>query len=306
MLNDEWKIPPVVLEALPVRVRADLIRSAAAVGRIEELRLHAGRRATVTAGGRNIPLPVVLTRAEADAALFALCERSVYAFRETLAQGYVTLRGGIRVGVCGRASVCGSGVTGIYDVSTLAVRIPHPFPDVGGEVCALLGRLGMTGGILIWSPPGVGKTTLLRAVARRLASGAEPLRVAVVDTRGELGFSLDDPSLCLDLLSGYPKSEGIAIAARTLNAQVIVCDEIGGRAEAEAITEAHNCGVPLIASAHASSVAELLGRSGMGLLHRSGSFGAYVGIKRRPGVPDYVYSVCLREDADVSFLVSDL
>lgn len=298
-----------------MRVREDILRVAENYGMIEELRLHSGRRATLTCGDRNILTPAVLTRSEMDGVLMRLCENSVYAYRETIAQGYITLRDGIRVGVCGRASLNSGKIVGVYDISTLAVRIPHTVPDIGDEICELLKNMNNTKGILIYSPPGVGKTTLLRAVAKKLASGDNALRVAVIDTRGELGVFLDNPSLCVDLLSGYPKETGIAIAAGTLGAQVIICDEIGSRAEADAIRSAHNCGVPLIATAHAANVRELLGRSGIGILHKSGSFGAYVGIRRKEHISaprsgvivmseiDYDYDVCKREDADDDYLI---
>ena len=162
---------------------------------------------------------------------------------------------------------------------------------------------GFTNGVLIYSPPGVGKTTLLRSLAVMLSSGKEARRVSVIDTRGELAYSLSAPTLCVDLLSGYPKHVGLLLASRTLGPEVMICDEIGSRAEAEAICEAHNCGVPLIATAHASSVRELLGRAGMGLLHRAGTFGAYVGIKRS-GKFSFVYDICKREDADIAYLES--
>lgn len=310
--NNSYSIPEQVAAALPPRVRDDILKAAQNCKMIEEVRLHSGRRATLSADGHNVLTPAVLTRSEADEVLMRLCENSVYAYRDTMAQGYITLRDGVRVGICGRASVSGGKIAGVYDISTLAVRIPHPIPDVGEEICRLIDEMKYTRGVLIYSPPGVGKTTVLRAVARRLASGGNARRVAVVDTRGELGYSLDGSSLCIDLLSGYPKEIGIAIAAGSLGAEIIVCDEIGSRAEAEAIRSAHNCGVPLIATAHAASVRELLGRSGIGLLHRSGSFGAYVGLKRKPRCPDerslfsdFEYDICKWEDADESCLIGN-
>ena len=159
---------------------------------------------------------------------------------------------------------------------------------------------GYSRGILIYSPPGVGKTTLLRGVISLISSGEggySPLRTAVVDTRGELTFSNGGKGLCIDVLSGYPRALGIEIATRTLSAQLIVCDEIGDYAEAMALVSSHNCGVPLIASTHARSVDELMRRTGIMLLHEARVFGAYVGISRGAGM-DFCYDVHLRDEMD--------
>ena len=294
-------IPEFIRFALPERVRDDIEAVASRQKRVEEIRLHCGRRVTLTSSGKNIPTSSVLTKQEMDRTLTRLCEGSVYAFRDTIADGYIGLRGGVRVGVCGRAALSGGKICGVYDIDTLVIRIPHPSPALGKEIADLIRKENFTGGILIYSPPGVGKTTLLRSLAKIMSSGENAVRVSVIDTRGELGYSLGDPSLCLDVLSGYPKHIGISIAARTLSPQVIICDEIGSRVEAEAICEAQGCGVPLIATAHASCVRELLGRSGMGLLHRSGCFSAYVGIQRR-GEFGFSYDICKREDVDTAYL----
>ena len=296
-------IPECVKLALPERVRADIEQAAKELKRIEEMRFHCGRRTTLTSMGRNIPTAAVLSRNEMERLLTRLCGGSVYAFRDTIAEGYINPGGGVRVGVCGRAALSGGKISGVYEIDTLVIRIPHRSPPLGREIVGLIKEMNFTRGVLIYSPPGVGKTTHLRSLAIMLSSGNEAKRVSVIDTRGELAFALDSPALCLDLLSDYPKHTGISIASRTLGSEVIICDEIGSRAEAEAIREAHNCGVPLIATAHAASVRELLGRIGIGILHRAGCFGAYVGLSRR-GSFGFDYDICKREDADIAFLDS--
>ncbi len=295
------EIPEQIRLALPERVRGEIENSAVELGRVEEIRLHCGRRVTLTSGGRNLPTSCILTRDEIDRVLTRLCGGSVYAFRDTIAEGYISLCGGIRVGVCGRAAISGGKIRGVYDIDTLAIRIPHRSPPLGREIVGILEEMNFTRGVLIYSPPGVGKTTLLRSLAAMLSSGGCPRKVSVIDSRGELAFALDSPSLCLDILTGYPKQAGIELAARTLGSQIMICDEIGSRAEAEAICEAHNCGVPLIATTHAASVRELLGRTGIGLLHRAGCFGAYVGLSRK-GSFGFNYDICMREDADIAYL----
>ncbi len=277
-------LPAVVMRALPNRLSDEIRRTTSPLG-IEEIRMRANRRCSLVVSGKNVMLETVLDRAEIESVLEGMCQGSLYAFSDTINQGYVSLPGGVRVGVCGRAGCEGDRIIGIYEVSSLSVRIPHKSRPQGAEICRLLDSFDRTSGVLIYSPPGIGKTTLLRSVAVMLASGAWdadalPLRTVVIDTRGELAFASEGRDLCLDVLSGYPRRRGIEIATRCLNAEVIICDEIGDYEEAMSLVASHNCGVPLIASAHAGSVDQLLSRTGLRLLHEARIFGAYVGIER--------------------------
>lgn len=305
----ERGIPAAVADMLPARVRGEVSAVAAGLCGIEEVRLHTGRRITLTASGdisraegrsANYPTPAVLSQAEMDGVLTLLCGGSLYACRDTIVRGYVTYRGGYRVGVCGSAAVSGGSIVGIGDVSTLAIRIPHTSPPVGAEICRLISDMSYTRGVLIYAPPGVGKTTLVRSVAARLAAGRDARRVAVVDERGELAPGLGGVGLCVDILAGYPKARGIEIAARTLGAEVVITDEIGAREDADAVAAAQGCGVPLIATTHAGDIRELMCRPGIARLHATGAFGAYVGIRRARGRFDYIYDITPWEKADDS------
>ena len=210
------------------------------------------------------------------------------------------LDGGVRVGVGGRAAVLDGKINAISEVAVLCIRLPHRTPVVGSEIAALFEGLHATRGILLYAPPGVGKTTILRGVATLLAGGDTPRRTAVIDTRGELGCFVGE-RLLIDVLSGYPRGRGIGIATRTLSAEVIISDEVGDLAEAQEIVSAHIGGVPLIATAHAFSVRELLSRPGMRHLHEARVFGAYVGISRAAGQFCYHYDVTDWEAADAYF-----
>lgn len=300
IVNDEALFPAPLSAMLPARVMAAATRAVPRGLFPEELRLRRERTASLVVAGENYPLDVYLSGAEIDGLLLAMCAGSLYAHHDTLKEGYVMLGGGIRVGVAGRAAVLNGRISAISEVTVLCIRLPHRTPTVGAEIVRLFEKLHGTRGVLLYAPPGVGKTTVLRGVAALLAGGDHPRRTVMIDTRGELGCYPADGSL-LDVLAGYPRGAGIAIATRTLSAEVILSDEVGDLAEAQEIVAAHIGGVPLIATAHAFGVRELLSRPGMRLLHEARVFGAYVGISREAGPFCYRYDITDWEAADAYF-----
>ncbi len=300
VLNDRAPLPESLRYLLPPRLSEEIERIVPAGCLAEEIRLRRERCASLVLNAEHLRLRTVLSGAEMDALLPRLCGGSLYAHGETVCKGYIALGEGIRVGVCGRANLVHGEVIGVSEISSFVIRLPHPHPPLlGGEICALL-KSAPFWGILLYAPPAEGKTTLLRAIAAQMAGGPDPKRVAVVDTRGELDTPPVLPQLTLDILSGYPRGQGISIAARTLSPQLIVCDEIGDLAEAREILAAHIGGVPLLASAHASNLRELLARPGIRLLHEAGCFAAYVRLRRRPGAFDFDYEITPREAANAA------
>ena len=277
-LRRETRIPPQLAAILPLSLCDAVERSP--FTRVEELRLHKNRHAAISCGGRHRLLPPVLDEREIHHILQEMCGGSLYAHTQTINQGYLTLPGGIRVGICGSAAMEHGHMIGVGEVSGLVIRIPHAPAVSVSPLIALLDAMKGLQGILIYAPPGVGKTTLLRALAREAAGGANGRYTVAVDTREELAPWLEGEELLLDVLVGYPRDLGIEIALRSLGAQLILCDEIGNLQDAGAALQAANSGVPLIATTHARSVAELLRKPMIGRLHRARVFGAYVGLVR--------------------------
>ena len=156
-----------------------------------------------------------------------------------------------------------------------------------------------SGGLLIYAPPGEGKTTLLRSVIKEISRGRQALRCAVIDTRGELSEGISEKDLLVSVLLGYPKRVGIEIAVRSMNAQILVCDEIGAANDAASIIDAHGCGIPLVASCHGGSAEEILNRNGIMMLHKARIFSYYIGIKRKDG--DFSYSATSWREANALF-----
>ena len=273
-----------VLRALPER----LLREIKAVrrssdgfdGALREIRLHAGRLSHLVVGGRTAALPVALSREELTGYVRTLCGGSLYAYGDCLREGYLPLPGGSRAGISGEFFTESGRIVGIREIGSVVIRVARAVPGAGALAERIFRRMGCRRGLLIFSPPGCGKTTALRDLAVRLSGGARPLRTAIVDCRGELSGDWYGRGACVDLLSGCTKGEGIAIATRTLSPDVILVDEIGGAEEVEAIRSVESGGVPIVATVHGVSLARLAGASPVAPLIRTGIFGGFVGIER--------------------------
>ena len=196
--------PPQILRHLPPDLAAEIRRLWCAPPP-EELCLRRAGQSCLCRGRTAIPLSRRLHGQEMDEILNRLCGGSMYAHQDTLRQGYLTLDGGIRVGVCGRMRMDGNRPMGILDISSLIFRIPRAVAVPTETVCRLLCQTHPGRGTLIYSPPGVGKTTLLRALIPALTSPPYRLRLAVIDTREELSACGAQYAGGAEWLIGYPR-----------------------------------------------------------------------------------------------------
>lgn len=205
---------------------------------------------------------ITVTQKDLEYQLSAFCRGSVYAYQENISEGFVTLCGGHRVGVAGRAVKKEGSVMSLRDVSGLNLRIARAFPGCADAVMPYLVSCGRVRSSLIIAPPCSGKTTLLRDAARQLS---RMFRVTVVDERSELaamqnGIPSFDVGMQTDVLDAFPKNTGIRCAIRALSPQVIVTDEIGTEEDQSAICELLKSGSAILASMHGYSIEETLAR----------------------------------------------
>lgn len=277
-----------LLGLIPQRI-ARAIEAQTGLEEAEEIRLRVGRPPQVVFSEGDMLIDTgPLSAQEAKELTEKLCRHSVYAHEEELIRGFISFPGGVRIGAVGRPVVSEGKIVRMTEPSCFNIRISREAVGCAEELMRYLTENGRPVSSLIAAPPGGGKTTLLRDVARCFSSGlgALPVKVAIADERGELaGLSDGAPSFSLgprtDVLDHAPKAESVRIFVRTMSPQLIITDEIGDPADAEALAEAARCGVAVIASAHASSADELLSRSSLKEALTGGVFKRVLMLSRR-------------------------
>ena len=230
---------------------------------------------------------------------------SLYAYEDEIRQGFLTIEGGHRVGLCGKAVLEGDKVRTIKEISSLNIRIAHEKRGCADAVFPYLFEDGGLVNTLLVSPPGAGKTTMLRDMIRQVSDGSRygPGRsVAVVDERSELaacflGQPQCDLGMRTDVLDGCPKAVGMMMAIRSMAPYAVAVDEIGTKEDLEALRQASNCGCRILATVHGSSVFDLTNKPVISEMVREKVFGRYVvlGKSPHPGTAIGIYDENRRE-----------
>ena len=190
----------------------------------------------------------------------------------TVSRGYITAPGGHRIGICGDAVMKNGEITGIRNISSVCIRIARDFPGISRD----LGKL--SGSVLILGAPGWGKTTLLRDLIREKSKSGK--YISVVDEREELFPSGLHRGPRTEVLTGCSKSDGIDMLLRTMGPEIIAMDEITAEEDCLALQKAAWCGVTLLATAHAASLADYLHRNVYAPLVRQNLFDTIVILHR--------------------------
>lgn len=232
----------------------------------EEIRLRTGGTMAVLLPDGEIDTGVEVAQEDLESVCNLATEFSRYAATETIRLGYLPMRGGCRIGLCGTAVVKNGCNTNLKEISAVSIRIARDQPGIARTLTPQLLRDGVFVSTLILAPPGAGKTTLLRDLVRCLSDGIEiehPFRVSLVDERSEvavlwMGQPQMDVGSRTDVLEACPKALAIPMMLRAMNPQIIAVDEITAREDLTAMTQAANCGVGLLATIHGGSISELL------------------------------------------------
>ena len=237
---------------------------------IQEIRLRVNRPTAVsvknniryiTAEGQltyNPDFGVIADYRDLQKTFEAICQYSVHSFQHEITEGFVTVKGGHRAGICGTSVIRENSVENIKNISSINFRIAREIKGCADELCNKVFGAGLCN-FLIAGSPGSGKTTRLRDISRMLGGR---YKTAGIDERGELaavmnGIPQNDVGINTDVFDGYSKPLGIMTAIRVMSPQIIICDEIGSEEDFNALYQASNSGVYVAASIHSFDMDEL-------------------------------------------------
>ena len=268
---------------------------------IEEIRIRVDRPVILKyPEGKEDILDHVVTQNEILNILQSLCNNSIYSYQSQICDGYITLKGGHRVGITGNVAMKDGKITNVNYVSSLNFRIAREIIGASDEIFKeVITRINSQNNFknsnndtsnleinntLIVSKPGCGKTTVLRDLVRNISNMG--FTVSLIDERGEIasmykGIPQNDIGLRTDVMDNVTKSLGMKIAVRTMAPQVIVADEIGTEGDLEAINYGICSGVKGIFTAHGSDIAELRQNSTLNKLYEEKLFKRIIFLENR-------------------------
>ena len=273
-----------ILKIFPLHIRSELQKVFETLEGIEEIRIRVSQPIMLLTDQREYFFSMekggCLTRDNKDAYVVTphdisdmivfISRYSLFAFEEEIRNGFITLEGGHRVGLSGQAVFQEGWMHTIRNIAYLNIRVNHEKKECARRLIPHLYRqpASKQSGIyntLLISPPGRGKTTLLRDLIRLLSNGSGEhtgLKVSIVDERSEIagcyrGIPQNDVGMRTDVLDGCPKSSGMMLLIRTMSPQVVAVDELGSKEDVEAVAYAVHCGCSILGSVHAADLEEV-------------------------------------------------
>lgn len=293
--DEVYKILPVTISNIIDRYFVDDV--------IQEIRIKTGKPIILNLSMGEKVLDYKVTAEDLRYMMVKISNYSLYAFEEEIKQGYITLRGGHRVGLAGECVISRGEVRTIKNISSLNIRICKEIIGASNKVMKLIAENNRVYNTLIVSPPKCGKTTILRDIAKNISNGMYQInlqgkKVTIVDERSEIaacynGIPQMNVGIRTDILDNCLKKDGMLMAIRSLSPEIIICDEIGTIGEIEALNMAFNSGVNIIVTIHGYSIEDIYARDVFKPLIENCILERIVILsnKKGPGTIENIYSI---------------
>ena len=258
-----------ILRVLPVKI-ANEVKSFLLKDSIQEIRIKVNKPVIINLSSKEVILNSIVTLDDIKQILVRVSNYSLYAYEEEIKQGYITIKGGHRIGIAGECVLSQGEVRTIRNISSLNIRICREVKGCSNEVMKFITENNRVFNTLIVSPPKCGKTTILRDIARNISNGM-PInslmgkKVSIIDERSEIASCFNgvpqlDVGIRSDILDNCLKKDGMIMAIRSLSPDILICDEIGTEGDMEALNMAFNSGVNIIVSIHGYSIEDIYRR----------------------------------------------
>ena len=265
----EEKLYTLIQQYFPSELQQSMLRYESLFSEVQEIRCRIERPLVLRLRqNREQSVAERLTAHQLHHIVDRITQGSVYAWEEEFRQGYLTLRGGHRVGLAGKGVLEHGRIRTLKQISGLNFRIARSIPGAAERLIPHVVENGRLRNTLLISPPGCGKTTMLRDLICQLSDGIPEqkfagVNIGVVDERSELAGCVNGiPQLAIgmrtDVLDGCPKSEGIRMMIRSMGPQAVAADEIGSEADIAALEEALQSGVAILTTAHGNGLQDVL------------------------------------------------
>ncbi|MGL5353133.1 MAG: stage III sporulation protein AA [Clostridium sp.] len=296
-----------ILKVLPLKISNEVSKYFE-IDEVQEIRIKVGKQVILNSFKVERILNTIITVEDIKQILVKISNYSLYAYEEEIKQGYITIKGGHRIGIAGECVVVSETIRTIKNISSLNIRICREVLGSSNEVMKYISKYNRIYNTLIVSPPKCGKTTILRDIARNISSGMGIInlsgkKVSIIDERSEIaacfnGVPQMDVGIRSDVLDNCLKKDGMIMAIRSLSPEVLICDEIGSRGDIEALLMAFNSGVNIVVTLHGFSIEDIYKRKVFSELLDNSILDRIVVLSNRNGVGtiENIYEVGLGGD----------
>jgi len=311
------KLSEEIINSLSVNLREKIKKISMDNLNIEEIRLRSQKPLILNANNKDyfynlnsnkldmkMDNPYIVTKEDVEQTFQIICKYSIHSFMDDIKKGFITLRGGHRVGLVGKVIVEDGQIKNIKHISSLNIRVSREIIGCSNKVLPhIIKGDNQVNNTLIISPPQCGKTTLIRDIVRNLSNGNKEygfkgIKVALIDERNEisgsyLGSPQMDVGIRTDIIETCPKNLGIMMLLRSMSPNLIVTDEIGNIDEINALYTALNGGVSLITTVHGDSIEDIRSRKGLSQLLEKDLFKKVIilSAKKGPGTIEKIYDL---------------